>query len=314
MDSLHVPKKRDTENEGSLQPEKKRKVENRIPLAPITNIIKQPMHTEPENIHKKIVKKPDPTHKDVVPLVTDIIISNIPIIISKHSVAPLIYTYVASLFNILPKVLQMKIFDYLSYEQKVLCRQVCKDWNVMLSVQRINEYHHLANCIKLNQPLPTTIRFTLIDWLMEVQHEFNLRSTTIFLAVNYLDRCLALCEFKKNQLQLLTICCIWIAAKFEELKPPTVSELIFICDDLYGSANIITMERNILNLLKFNISCVTSYTFLNKYLELLHQDTSSDFVSLIQFLLELALLHEKISKFFTILYSYISFILGNKCI
>lgn len=53
----------------------------------------------------------------------------------------------------------------------------------------------------------------LIDWLIEVAEEYRLQDQTLFLAVSYLEHCLAKpVAVLKDTLQLLGITCLFIAA------------------------------------------------------------------------------------------------------
>lgn len=57
------------------------------------------------------------------------------------------------------------------------------------------------------------MRLVLIDWLIEVAEEYRLQDQTLFLAVFYLERCIAKpVQVNRNTLQLLGITCLFIAA------------------------------------------------------------------------------------------------------
>ena len=57
------------------------------------------------------------------------------------------------------------------------------------------------------------MRVVLIDWLIEVAEEYHLQDQTLFLAVSYLEHCLAKpVSVHRDTLQLLGITCLFIAA------------------------------------------------------------------------------------------------------
>lgn len=57
------------------------------------------------------------------------------------------------------------------------------------------------------------MRAVLVDWLVEVVQEYRLRSETLHLAVNYLDRFLSSTAYvKRSKLQLIGIAALLIAA------------------------------------------------------------------------------------------------------
>ena len=59
------------------------------------------------------------------------------------------------------------------------------------------------------------MRAILIDWLVEVQENFELFHETLYLAVKIVDRYLEKTEVKKEYLQLVGATSMLIAAKYE---------------------------------------------------------------------------------------------------
>lgn len=59
--------------------------------------------------------------------------------------------------------------------------------------------------------LNSTMRQILVNWLMEVANDYELKSGTIFLAINYVDRFLSSMSVVRNKLQLVGISCLLIA-------------------------------------------------------------------------------------------------------
>lgn len=75
-----------------------------------------------------------------------------------------------------------------------------------------------------------SMRTILVDWLVEVSEEYRLNGETLYLAVNYIDRFLSFMSVVRAKLQLVGATAILLAAKFEEIYPPEVSEFVYICD------------------------------------------------------------------------------------
>jgi len=142
--------------------------------------------------------------------------------------------------------------------------------------------------ISTQREITSKMRTTLVDWLVEVSEEFSLVPETLFLAVAFVDRYLVEEEVPRRSLQLLGITCIFIAAKFEEIYAPQISELCDITDNTYCSEQILVMERQVLRVLRFRVCQPTVNTFLNYYILIgkLHQDD----VFLSNYLCELTLL------------------------
>lgn len=57
-----------------------------------------------------------------------------------------------------------------------------------------------------------TMRGILIDWLVEVCQEFNLRQETLFLAVNFIDRYLCVESTLRGKLQLVGVAAMLLAS------------------------------------------------------------------------------------------------------
>lgn len=60
-----------------------------------------------------------------------------------------------------------------------------------------------------------TMRAILVDWMSEVQQNFELNHETLYLAVKLIDVYLAKTNIVKDQLQLLGATALSIASKFE---------------------------------------------------------------------------------------------------
>ncbi|XP_068627763.1 cyclin-A2 [Battus philenor] len=110
-----------------------------------------------------------------------------------------------------------------------------------------------------------TMRSILIDWLVEVCDEYGLQSETLHLAVSYVDRFLSYMSVVSTKLQLVGTAATYIAAKYEEVYPPEVSEFVYITADTYTKRVVLRMEHLILKVLSFDLSTPTSLAFLSHY-------------------------------------------------
>ncbi|XP_040363950.1 cyclin-A1-4 isoform X3 [Rosa chinensis] len=109
------------------------------------------------------------------------------------------------------------------------------------------------------------MRAILIDWLVEVAEEFRLVPETLFLTVNYVDRYLSGNVMKRQRLQLLGVACMMIAAKYEEIHVPEVEEFCYITDNTYFKDEVLKMESDVLNHLKFEMTAPTAMCFLRRF-------------------------------------------------
>lgn len=133
-----------------------------------------------------------------------------------------------------------------------------------------------------------TMRSILIDWLVEVGEEYRLHTETLFLAVNFIDRFLSFMSVQRAKLQLVGTACMFIAAKYEEIYPPEVTEFCYITDDTYTKRQVLRMEHLVLGVLNFECAVPTSHFFVNQIAQL--AGCAEEALSLAQYLTELTLL------------------------
>ena len=99
-----------------------------------------------------------------------------------------------------------------------------------------------------HQPYITErMRSILIDWIIEVHFQFKLKTESLFLTVNLIDRYLERMTITKENLQLVGVSAMLIACKYEEIWPPQIKEYIHMCDNAYTKDDIIQMELSILS-------------------------------------------------------------------
>ena len=133
-----------------------------------------------------------------------------------------------------------------------------------------------------------TMRGILVDWLVEVAEEYKLLSDTLYLSANYIDRVLSSMSVVRSELQLVGVTCMLIAAKYEEIYAPQVEEFCYITDNTYTRSQVVDMERNILETLKFELTVPTSKTFLRRFLTAANAETRVEYLA--SYLSELTLL------------------------
>jgi len=110
------------------------------------------------------------------------------------------------------------------------------------------------------------MRGILVDWLVEVAEEYNLKGQTLFLAVSYVDRVLESTPVSRSILQLVGITCMLIACKYEEIYAPLVEQFVYITDNTYTKEEILRTELVVLNTLKFKLTTSTVKNFLVRFL------------------------------------------------
>ncbi|XP_051536146.1 G2/mitotic-specific cyclin-B3-like [Myxocyprinus asiaticus] len=136
---------------------------------------------------------------------------------------------------------------------------------------KIREEKFILSDYMHNQPdLNQDMRAILIDWMVELQENFELNHETLYLAVKITDHYLSVTVVMRELLQLIGSTAMLIAAKFEERCPPCVDDFLYICDDAYKRQELIAMEMNILRGLNFDINIPVPYRFLRRYAKVAH--------------------------------------------
>ena len=144
--------------------------------------------------------------------------------------------------------------------------------------------NYMNNQIDINKKM----RKILINWLIEVHLKFKLKENTLFLTINLIDNFLSKNNnLNRKFLQLIGISSLLIASKYEEIFPPKINDLIFICDYAYNKNEILNMENLILNSIDFNVNFPTIFNFFEIYNQFFIFDKKIYFFCL--FIIELTL-------------------------
>ena len=121
-------------------------------------------------------------------------------------------------------------------------------------------------------------RRVLVDWMCEAGDEFGLHISTMHVAVMYLDRLLHTVVVARNELQLVAIACILIAAKYEEIEEvvPTLSDMNRHAQWAFSADAIQHMEFEVLRKLNWCLGTYTPLHFASYYMSkgvLFQEDT-----------------------------------------
>ena len=120
---------------------------------------------------------------------------------------------------------------------------------------------------RIQPDISTMMRAILLDWMMEVCNEFTLKRETFYYAVNYVDRFLsAHPNVKKEELQLVGVTAMFIAAKMEEVYSPRVSDFAKSTDNGYSVIQIVQMEKVVLKEIKWRTTPPTYSMWANWYM------------------------------------------------
>lgn len=171
-------------------------------------------------------------------------------------------------------------------EDCVMCPEYAKD--IFDYLKEREEKFVLLNYMTSQSSLNSEMRAILIDWLVEVQENFELFHETLYLAVKMTDHYLSKATVHREMLQLVGSTAMLIASKFEERSPPCVDDFLYICDDAYKREELIAMEGSILQTLNFDINIPIPYRFLRRYARCVN--AAMDTLTLARYYCEMSLL------------------------
>lgn len=120
------------------------------------------------------------------------------------------------------------------------------------------------------------MRSILVDWLVEVHLKFKLVPETLYLTINLIDRYLSKTEVSRPKLQLVGVTALLIASKYEEIYPPELRDLVYICDRAYSKLEVSSVfGREWGGILPKSRPYCTSTPFLIHFVFALFQNRSS---------------------------------------
>jgi len=170
------------------------------------------------------------------------------------------------------------LLDFAEYQDDVI------EYLRSVDTKHTPKYQYMIKQPDITYPM----RAILVDWLVEVGEEYKLQPETIYLAVNYIDRFLSYMSVQRAKLQLVGTACMFIAAKYEEIYPPEVTEFVYITDDTYTKKQVLRMEHLVLKVLNFDLAIPSALTFANLFCKMSESEEKA--THLAQYLCELTLM------------------------
>ncbi|XP_054278740.1 G1/S-specific cyclin-E1-like isoform X3 [Macrosteles quadrilineatus] len=117
------------------------------------------------------------------------------------------------------------------------------------------------------------MRSVLLDWIMEVCEVYKLHRETYHLTLDYIDRYLSSqTDIPKQQLQLIGITCLQLAAKNEEIYPPKMVDFAYVTDGACSEAEILAKELVVCEALGWLLNPVTPLYWLKVFLQIAYQN------------------------------------------
>ncbi|XP_055754658.1 cyclin-F isoform X2 [Salvelinus fontinalis] len=147
----------------------------------------------------------------------------------------------------------------------------------------------------LRQGINDTMRYILVDWLVEVTTMKDFSSLTLHVTVGCVDRYLALRSVPKARLQLLGIACMVVCTRYISKDILTIREAVWLTDNTYKYEDLVRMMGEVISVLEGKIRTPTLLDYGQVLLSLLPLEQLS--VHLFSYLCELTLLYSALTTY-----------------
>lgn len=128
-------------------------------------------------------------------------------------------------------------------------------------LNRQKKFRPCPNAFTRQAQVTEEMRSILVDWISDVVKEYRIQRETFHLAIMLIDRVVSCLNVDKVQFQLVGTAALMIAAKYEEIFPPEITEYAVITDMTYKVPEILRMERFLLMKFNYIVSLPTSAWF-----------------------------------------------------
>lgn len=169
--------------------------------------------------------------------------------------------------------------EYVGYSLPLVCRAykdpvILEDLRVFQNMLDIEEFYIAATNYfqNIQSEILPHMRKIVTKWMEEVCLDQQCHVDVFLLSCNIMDRFLSQLNIKKGQFQLVAAATIFIASKLVDPCPISGSVLVKYTDNTYQLTELLEMELLILSKLKWDLSAVTPYDFLEHLLKLLIDD------------------------------------------
>ncbi|XP_015266676.1 PREDICTED: G1/S-specific cyclin-D2 isoform X1 [Gekko japonicus] len=143
-----------------------------------------------------------------------------------------------------------------------------RDERVLRNLLAVEE-RYLPSCSYfkcVQRDIQPFMRRMVATWMLEVCEEQKCEEEVFPLAMNYLDRFLAVVPTPKCHLQLLGAVCIFLASKLKETIPLTAEKLCIYTDNSVRPQELLDWELVVLGKLKWNLAAITPHDFIEHIL------------------------------------------------
>lgn len=159
-------------------------------------------------------------------------------------------------------------------------------------------------------------RSKMVNWMMEIFASYNSEPLTFFLSVEIMDNYLQKTKktINENELHLLGMVAIYMSSKMEDIIPLHMIHIkTKIGHDKFSQEEIINMEKDILNVLDWDILFITTYDVIKTFLSDFYVNNKDMIIKLKMYLIcyDIEIISIFLSKLICLNEIFIKY---NKCI
>ena len=122
--------------------------------------------------------------------------------------------------------------------------------------QRIN-----SNYMSFQKNINNKMRAILVDWLIDVHFQFDMKKKTLFQCVFIIDSYLSKVIIERKNFQLLGLAALLIACKENEITYPPLKSFLDLSENSYTLEELINMEIKVIKKLDFDVLSPTAEEF-----------------------------------------------------
>ncbi|XP_074552071.1 cyclin-F [Halichoeres trimaculatus] len=153
-------------------------------------------------------------------------------------------------------------------------------------------HHHTQGILR--RGIKDTMRYILVDWLVEVTTMKDFSSLTLHVTVGCVDRYLALRSVPKARLQLLGIACMVVCTRYISKEILTIREAVWLTDNTYKYEDLVRMMGEVVSVLGGKIRSPTLLDYGEVLLSLLPLERRT--THLFSYICELSLLYSALTS------------------
>ncbi|CAH3169820.1 unnamed protein product [Porites evermanni] len=157
--------------------------------------------------------------------------------------------------------------------------------------------------------LNSTMRYILVDWLVEVAVMKDFPSQIVHIAVSCVDKYLMRRKVQRSELQLLGITCMLVAARFQGTDIVTIREAAWLTDGTYKYEEVVRMMGEVMSCIKGQVRVLTIPDFLKLFCSLAAVSQKTECIA--GYVGDLSILHTECGRFSPALTAASAVLLAN---